>query len=238
MIKKAKFASSVPKMRPTPLILLFLLWSCVVPAAAETPAELCARTSKVGNVAACAAAIAEDPSDLASRKRLAYAYLSINDEINCFRVHDEIVRLAPDDPDSHYLFAVALMTFGRFQDAVEPARIALRLNSNDLPTVQFAALIFEATSHKEEAFGAFQRGAELGDPLLMFDLAMAYAEGRGTARDDRASFDWLTRAAEKGHVTAMVMVSEIYRDGRAGVAPDSGRAAYWATRAKAEGAGD
>jgi TPR repeat protein len=217
-----------------------LMAMCVSAAAAsaQTSAELCARTAKDGNIQMCQAAVAANPRDLASRKHLAYAYLALNNDINCFRTHDEIVRLAPDDPDSHYLFAVALMTFGRFQDAVEPARIALRLNPNDLPTVQIAALVFEATRHEDEAFAAFRRGAALGDPLLMFDTAMAYAQGRGTPRDDAASFAWLTRAAEGGHVTAMVMLSEIYRDGRAGVTPDAGRAAHWAARAKAEGAAD
>lgn len=212
--------------------------SCSVPLRAETPAESCARTASDGNVDACRAAVALDGRDLASRKGLALAYLSLGDAEDCFRAHDEILKLAPDDPDSHYVYAAALATFGRYEDGTDQIRIALRLNPDDLPTVQLAALLFELTHQDEAAVAAFRRGAELGDPLLMFDLATAYARGRGTPPDAAASFEWLRHAAEKGHVTAMEMISAIYRDGIAGVPADPQQAAYWAERARREGLGD
>jgi tetratricopeptide (TPR) repeat protein len=184
------------------------------------------------------AAVAADRHDLVSRKYLAFAFLSVNDAGNCFRVHDEIAALAPDDPDSHFGYAAALATFGRYTDAAGFVRTALRLNPDDLPTLRLAALVFELSGHDHEAFAAFSRGAELGDRLLMFDLAMRYASGRGTDADPPVSLRWLERAAEGGHVMAMEMIRDIYRDGHGGIAPDAARAAFWAERARAAAASD
>jgi TPR repeat protein len=201
---------------------------------AETAAALCARTAKDGNVAACETAVRADPGDMASRKNLALAYLSINDDDGCFRTHTRIVELAPDNPDSHYGFAAALMTFGHYGAAVPYARTALRLNPNDLATVQLAATLFEMTRSDDEAFAAFRRGAALGDPLLMVDLASAYLRGLGTVPDIANAFHWLERAAQNGHVGAMARVGEMYATGQ-GVARDAAKAAYWADRARREG---
>lgn len=222
-----------------------LIFACAVvmaltaahPAVAESPAALCAQTAEDGNVDACRAAVAADRRDLISRKNLALAYLSNNDGENCFRTHAEIVALAPDAADSHFSYAAALATFGRYEDAVPFARTALHLAPDNISIVQLAALLFEMTRHNEEAFAAFRRGAELGDARLMFDLAQAYARGLGTSPDPRASFAWFERAAEAGHVTAMLRLSDLYRRGE-GVTSDAAQAVAWAERARLEGMAD
>jgi hypothetical protein len=86
-----------------------LLALTIAPAFADT--DTCSATARDGNVAACAAALAANPHDLATRKLLAQAYLSIHVGDNAFRIHREILALAPDDPDSHFSFAAALATF-------------------------------------------------------------------------------------------------------------------------------
>jgi tetratricopeptide (TPR) repeat protein len=218
-----------------PVLSAVLASATISAARAEDSAALCARTAREGNVAACQAAVRANPADLPSRKSLALAYLSLNDDDGCFRAHDEILAMAPEDPDSHYGFAAALMTFGHYETAVPHARNALRLNPDDLATVQLAATLFEMTRKDDEAFAAFRRGAELGDPLLMVDLASAYRRGLGTVPDAAAAFVWLERAARSGHVGAMISVSEAYARGE-GVTRDEAQAAYWAARARAEGA--
>ena len=208
-----------------------------IAADAESAATLCARTAKDGNVEACKAAVDANRRDLASRENLALAYLSIGDGEDCFQTHAEIVALAPDEPTSHFAFAAALTTFGRYDDAVPFVRTALRLAPDDLTTVRLAALLFEMTSRNDEAVAAFRHGAELGDSLLMFDLALANARGLAGAPDPAAARLWFERAAEAGHVTAMLRVSEIYRTGN-GVAADPAKADYWAERAHREGMAD
>lgn len=219
------------------LLLAMAMAGDAAAADAESTAALCARTAKDGNVEACKAAVAADRRDLTSRQNLALAYLSLGDGEDCFQTYAEIVALAPDEPSSHFSYAAALTTFGRYNDAVPFVRTALRLSPDDLPTVQLAALLFEMTRHNDEAIAAFRHGAELGDALLMFDLALAYARGLGGPADPAAARAWFERAAEAGHVTAMLRVSEMYRRGD-GVAADAAKADYWAARARREGMAD
>jgi TPR repeat protein len=206
-------------------------------AAAESAAELCARTAKDGNVEACQAAVAADRHDLASRENLALAYLSLGDGEDCFQVYAEIVALAPDAANSHFIFAAALTTFGRYDEAVPFIRTALRMAPDDLATVQLGALLFEMTSHNDEAVAAFHRGGEIGDQRLMSDLALAYARGLDGTPDPTAAREWFERAADAGHVTAMLRVSVMYRNGD-GVPVDLARADAWAARARREGLAD
>lgn len=60
----------------------------------------------------------------------------------------------------------------------------------------------------QEAFAYAQQGAELGDPPSMTALGRYYAQGKGTARNDSLARVWLTRAAEKGHIPAQVLLAE------------------------------
>jgi TPR repeat protein len=219
------------------LLLALAPWSGAIAAESESAASLCARTAKDGNVEACKAAVDANRRDLASRQNLALAYLSLGDGEDCFQTHAEIVAIAPDEANSHFAYAAALTTFGRYDDAVPFVRTALHLAPDDLPTVQLAALLFEVTSHNDEAIAAFQRGAAMGDLRLMFDLALAYARGLSGRPDADAARVWFERAAEAGHVTAMLRVSEMYRTGN-GVPPDPVKAAYWAERAHREGMAD
>jgi TPR repeat protein len=195
-------------------------------------ADTCAATARDGNVAACAAALAANPHDLATRKMLAQAYLSIHDGANAFRIHREILALAPDDPDSHFGFAAALATFHDYKAAAGPVRDALRLNPDDRLTLRLAFLIFEMIRADRDAFAALHRAASLGDTLLMFDLALYYTRGRGVEPDTDAAFVWFERAAEGGHVAAMRHISALYRGGRDGTPRDHARAEYWAAQAR------
>jgi TPR repeat protein len=215
----------------------FAVLPSAMAAPGESAASICARTAKDGNVEACQAAVAADRGDLAARENLALAYLSLGDGEDCFQVHAEIVALAPDTANAHFIYAAALTTFGRYGEAVPFIRTALRLAPDDLATVQLAALLFEMTSHNDEAVAAFRRGAALGDALLMYDLALAYARGVDGAPDPALARTWFEHAAEAGHVTAMLRISEIYRSGN-GVAVDVAKADAWAERARREGMAD
>ncbi|MBI3453748.1 MAG: SEL1-like repeat protein [Rhodospirillales bacterium] len=212
------------------LLIGAVLWTGA--ARADTLADICARTAKLGNTAACEAAVETDPANLVNLKNLAFAYLAVYDAKNSFRVHREVVARAPDDPDSHFVFAIALATFHEYREAIEPVRTAIRLSPDDAMVLRLALIVFEHAGEEREAFAVAQRAAERGDTLLMFDLAQYYAKGRGTTVDSEAALRWLERAAEAGHVTAMRQVSDIYRTGGNGAAADPARAAHWAERAK------
>ena len=208
------------------------------PVAAQSAAELCARTAREGNVAACQSAVALDRTDLASRRNLALAYLGRNDYENATRVHGEIVALAPDDHATHYDFAAALAAFWRIEEALEPLAVALRLNPDHGPTLRLATILYDGARRFEDSFRVILRAAERGDRLQMFELSARYRDGLGTAADPEASLHWLTRAAEAGHVTAMLRLRDLYRDGNGRVSADAAKSAYWDERQRREGYSD
>ena len=145
------------------------------------------------------------------------------------------LRLAPDDPRAHYDHAAALATFFEFKRAVEPIRVALRLAPDDLAIVRLAATIFEQAHEYRAAFAAMLIGAEHGEMLLMFDVAVYYQRGLGTPADPEAARSWFERAATAGHVGAMETLARIYAEGRDGTPRDPARAQFWSERAKADG---
>jgi tetratricopeptide (TPR) repeat protein len=206
-----------------------------VAANAETPAERCAHTAKDGDIGACSDAIAADAGDIASLKNLALAFLSLNDGPNCFRLHQDVIARMPGDADAHFGYAVALATFRQYREAAAPAREALRLNPDDLLTLRLAYLVLEMVQAHDESYAVLTRGAAIGDRLMMFDLAQHLRGGRGGSADPVSARLWLERAAEHGHVMAMRMIGEIYRDGRDGAPRDPELAARWAERARREG---
>jgi TPR repeat protein len=151
------------------------------------------------------------------------------------QVNGEIVALAPDDHATHFDFAAALATFWRYEEALEPLAVALRLDPDHGPTLRLAAILYEANRRHDDAFAVIRRGAERGDRLQMFALSAKYCRGLGTPVDPEAAFRWLNQAAEHGHITAMRMLRDILREGREGIPLDDAKAAYWDERLRREG---
>ena len=76
----------------------------------------------------------------------------------------------------------------------------------------------------------FEKNAEKGDPVVMFNLGILYADGRGVVQDDTKAVYWYEKAANKKCVEAMGLLSGMYESGR-GVAPDHIKAKYWLNKA-------
>jgi TPR repeat protein len=205
---------------------------------AESDAGLCARTARDGNIAACAAAVAADPADLDSRRNLAFAYLAVNDRDACLAVHRAIVALTPDDAEAWFGYAAAAATFWDYHAAVAPIRRALQLAPDHRLALRVAVLVFRAAGEARDALAALAHGAELGDDVMMADLADAYARGIGTAADAPAARLWLTRAAARGHVGAMEQLAALYRSGAPGIPADAAAATSWSERARLTAAGE
>ena len=69
--------------------------------------------------------------------------------------------------------------------------------------------------------------AERGYAPAQYQIALAYAEGRGVARDERAAINWLQRASAGGFVDAARRLAQAYRRGELGLPPDPHQAAEW-----------
>ena len=74
------------------------------------------------------------------------------------------------------------------------------------------------------AMRAFEAGAAKGDPQALYNLGVAYAEGRAVPADPARALDYYRQAAEGGSVLAAFNLGQAYRKGQ-GVAADPAQAA-------------
>lgn len=87
-----------------------------------------------------------------------------------------------------------------------------------------------------QAFGWLTRAAGSGHIKAMHALAVAYAEGHGTARNEAAAADWFARAAARGFVDSAFNLAVLYERGH-GVAQNPREALRWYRAAAKAGDG-
>lgn len=88
-----------------------------------------------------------------------------------------------------------------------------------------------------EARRWLERAAMQGFDTAELDLGTWLVEGRGGAKNAKAGFNWLRRAALSGNVAAQNRVAKLYMQG-IGVEPDTGMAAAWYILARRAGLND
>ena len=71
-------------------------------------------------------------------------------------------------------------------------------------------------------------------PSGMFDIAVAYDDGRGRRRSPARALMWATKSAERGHCKAQLKLGWLYSRGQ-GVSKDFSRAASWFRKAAEQG---
>jgi len=79
-------------------------------------------------------------------------------------------------------------------------------------------------------FDALRRKAEAGDPKAQFDLAEAYSEGNGVAKDFGQGMEWLKKSATQGYPGAQVVLGIIFQKG-INTEKDPSEAAKWYRKA-------
>jgi hypothetical protein len=77
---------------------------------------------------------------------------------------------------------------------------------------------------------ALRRKAEAGDPKAQFDLAEAYSEGNGVAKDFPQGMEWLKKSATQGYAGAQVVLGIIFQQG-INTEKDPSEAAKWFRKA-------
>ena len=77
---------------------------------------------------------------------------------------------------------------------------------------------------------ALERSAQAGDAKAQFDLAQAYWEGTGVAKDSTKGLDWLRKSASQGYAGAEVTLGILYQNG-VQVPKDPHEAAKWFRKA-------
>jgi hypothetical protein len=84
------------------------------------------------------------------------------------------------------------------------------------------------------AFSIFSKNANNGDSYAQARLAMLYAQGIGTNKDDNLSFEWAKKSAEQGNAIGQNTIAVNYLNGR-GVTKDDAQAFSWFAKSAAQG---
>jgi TPR repeat protein len=79
-------------------------------------------------------------------------------------------------------------------------------------------------------FEALRHNAEAGDPKAQFDLAEAYSEGNGVAKDSAQGMEWLKKSASQGFGGAQVVLGYMFQKG-INTEKDPSEAAKWYKKA-------
>jgi TPR repeat protein len=72
--------------------------------------------------------------------------------------------------------------------------------------------------------------AEAGDAAACYQVALAYKNGEGVAKNLSTAFQYMKSAAEKGYTPAYIEVAKMYHGGR-GVTKDRDVAEQWYQKA-------
>ena len=96
--------------------------------------------------------------------------------------------------------------------------------------VASVALATVLVSAQTAEFDALRHKAEAGDAKAQFDLADAYSEGKGVAKDSARGLEWLRKSASQGYAGAEVVLGLFYQKG-IHVAQDPSEAAKWYRKA-------
>ena len=86
------------------------------------------------------------------------------------------------------------------------------------------------TPAKVDPLAAAQAKAAAGDAAACYQVALAYKNGEGVAKNLSTAFQYMKSAAEKGYTPAYIEVAKMYHGGR-GVAKDRDVAEQWYQKA-------
>jgi TPR repeat protein len=86
----------------------------------------------------------------------------------------------------------------------------------------------------DKALRLFRANADKGHALSQYMVGVMLNAGQGAAKDDKAAFDWFTRAARQDLADAHFALGDMYHKGE-GVAKDDAQALFWFKLAAAAG---
>jgi hypothetical protein len=106
------------------------------------------------------------------------------------------------------------------------------------PSQSLLAYILDKAEFNEEAIAYYRKAAAQGDAEGEFGLGSMYAAGEGVKRDPVEARRWITRAAERGHATAINALAHAYIKGELGIDANernNAEALRWVRRAADSG---
>jgi AcrR family transcriptional regulator len=99
-------------------------------------------------------------------------------------------------------------------DDVAARRWSLAAAEQGEPVAQYMVATLMSKEDAARAFSWFEQAALRGNIKAMHNLAIAYAEGQGTAEDDRRAAAWFNRAANQGYVDSQFDLAVLFERGQ------------------------
>lgn len=118
--------------------------------------------------------------------------------------------------DARSQTSLAFLFIDDKHDPASALRWGLAAAKQGVPMAQYlvATLYQDGTgADPRQAFAWFEAAALRGNVKAMHDLAIAYAEGQGTARDPARAAAWFNRAAGQGYVDSQFDLAVLYERG-------------------------
>lgn len=92
--------------------------------------------------------------------------------------------------------------------------------------------MYDKAEDDKEAVEWYRKSAAQGSAAGEYGLGVMYAKGEGVEKDPEQAFSYISRAAEKEYLLAMILMRELYRAGELGIAVDPVKAAEWEAKVK------
>jgi localization factor PodJL len=134
--------------------------------------------------------------------------------------HDALGRLIAladtRDPRAQTVLALAYLKggYGVAPDTKAAKRWSLAAAEAGEPTAQYLVGALTDKQDAAKAFAWFEKAALRGNVKAMHNLAIAYAEGRGTPQDDGRAAAWFGRAAAQGYVDSEFDLAVLFERGQ------------------------
>lgn len=118
----------------------------------------------------------------------------------------------------------------RKAEAAKPKATATTAPKATTTTTSTTTTTKVETAAKVDPLAAAQAKADAGDAAACYQVALAYKNGEGVAKNLSTAFQYMKSAAEKGHTPAYIEVAKMYHGGR-GVTKDRDVAEQWYQKA-------
>jgi uncharacterized protein len=127
--------------------------------------------------------------------------------------------------------AIQMWQIGNVVDAMTTFRA--NAENGYAPSQVWLANMLDQAQQDEGAVKWFIKAAEQGNAAGEYGLGVMYGKGEGVKQDSAKAIEYVTRAAEKDYIDAVVALAGIYSQGGFGVEPNLEKAEYWTARATA-----
>ena len=118
----------------------------------------------------------------------------------------------------------------RKAEAAKPKATATTAPKATTTTTSTTTTTKVETPAKVDPLAAVQAKADAGDAAACYQVALAYKNGEGVAKNLSTAFQYMKSAAEKGYTPAYIEVAKMYHGGR-GVTKDRDVAEQWYQKA-------